>query len=459
MSDSPDIDPDATSYYARLGVKPGADSDDINRRWKEAQARYHPDAGGEADQFRQLRRAHEVLSSDKLRPEYDDFVQALGPVTATLCFEEQDARLREFDPSACENFVTEVEEPSSTKQQAATSHTGGSNTDGYRNYRGGSSSSSKQTSGRSSSSTRSKSKSRRSAKSGPSVAYWSLFVSFLVRIGVGATLAAGLLYVPGPQDQLANSAQVAFGLVVSFGGYQITQWARGLRATSPLIDTSSIVILIVGSGIGIGLLGPVSVIFPYVGLEYLINTLMFLLFLMLLFGIIGALFGSVSMGVGFGQILFVGNLLLLHPTSEFSFVSFLREQGIDPYPIVPQIDFYIRVSVLLNAALILVYYVLIVLSVLLAFHFVLRGWVKKKDGVMADYVAVPTFSDLGLTLPLVLIGFAEITSTPVPEVLPKVLENVPGSLTHLMNRIIFLLLGCLFLGILTVSVRLVKRLN
>lgn len=59
--------------YKTLGVDKGADKKDIKRAYKKATLKHHPDKGGDADEFKKIREAYEVLSDDQKRQTYDQF--------------------------------------------------------------------------------------------------------------------------------------------------------------------------------------------------------------------------------------------------------------------------------------------------------------------------------------------------------------------------------------------------
>eukprot|EP00961_Rhodomonas_salina_P237444 3209865-Rhodomonas_salina.1 len=64
----------ATDYYTLLGVRRGADADDIKRAYRELARKYHPDKSkekGSAERFVEIQRAHEVLSDPEKRRIYD----------------------------------------------------------------------------------------------------------------------------------------------------------------------------------------------------------------------------------------------------------------------------------------------------------------------------------------------------------------------------------------------------
>jgi len=59
-------------YYKILGVSKKADKEEIRKAYKELAKEHHPDRGGDADKFKEINEAHEVLSDDTKRLEYDN---------------------------------------------------------------------------------------------------------------------------------------------------------------------------------------------------------------------------------------------------------------------------------------------------------------------------------------------------------------------------------------------------
>jgi len=60
-----------TSLYERLGVAKGASSDEIRKAHREMARKHHPDKGGDAEVFKGIQEAYEVLSDDHRRQVYD----------------------------------------------------------------------------------------------------------------------------------------------------------------------------------------------------------------------------------------------------------------------------------------------------------------------------------------------------------------------------------------------------
>jgi DnaJ-class molecular chaperone len=60
-----------SDLYERLGVSRGASTDEIRRAYKDLARVKHPDRGGDADEFKKIQEAHEVLADDDRRRVYD----------------------------------------------------------------------------------------------------------------------------------------------------------------------------------------------------------------------------------------------------------------------------------------------------------------------------------------------------------------------------------------------------
>jgi DnaJ family protein A protein 2 len=59
------------TLYERLGVNRGASPDEIRKAYKREALKSHPDKGGDAEKFKEIQRAYEILSDDQKRAIYD----------------------------------------------------------------------------------------------------------------------------------------------------------------------------------------------------------------------------------------------------------------------------------------------------------------------------------------------------------------------------------------------------
>jgi len=65
-------------YYKILGVDKKASKAEIKKAYRNLAKKYHPDKGGDAEKFKKINAAYEVLSDDEKRAQYDQFGSA-GP--------------------------------------------------------------------------------------------------------------------------------------------------------------------------------------------------------------------------------------------------------------------------------------------------------------------------------------------------------------------------------------------
>jgi len=65
----------AKDYYKSLGIARNATKDEIKKAYRELAHKYHPDKGGNAEQFKEINEAYSVLSNDEKRAQYDQFGQ------------------------------------------------------------------------------------------------------------------------------------------------------------------------------------------------------------------------------------------------------------------------------------------------------------------------------------------------------------------------------------------------
>ena len=60
-------------YYKSLGVARNASKEEIKKAYRELAHKYHPDKGGDAERFKEINEAYQVLSNDEKRAQYDQF--------------------------------------------------------------------------------------------------------------------------------------------------------------------------------------------------------------------------------------------------------------------------------------------------------------------------------------------------------------------------------------------------
>jgi len=63
----------STKLYDALGVNQQATEDEIKKAFKSLALKHHPDRGGDADKFKEIAQAYEVLSNPEKRQAYDSF--------------------------------------------------------------------------------------------------------------------------------------------------------------------------------------------------------------------------------------------------------------------------------------------------------------------------------------------------------------------------------------------------
>ncbi len=66
------------NYYDVLGVKRDATDDQIKKAFRKLAARYHPDAGGDEQKFKEVSEAYTTLSDPQKRKEYDQLLMFGG---------------------------------------------------------------------------------------------------------------------------------------------------------------------------------------------------------------------------------------------------------------------------------------------------------------------------------------------------------------------------------------------
>ncbi|KAF4658172.1 DnaJ (Hsp40), sub A, member 4 [Perkinsus olseni] len=73
MGGGPRGDVDTQKYYDILGVSKDATTAEIKKAFRKLAIKNHPDKGGDAEKFKEITRAYEVLSDDEKRQKYDRF--------------------------------------------------------------------------------------------------------------------------------------------------------------------------------------------------------------------------------------------------------------------------------------------------------------------------------------------------------------------------------------------------
>lgn len=66
------------TYYDVLGVGRDATQDDIKKAFRKLAAKYHPDAGGDEDKFKEISEAYNTLSDPSKKKEYDQLLMFGG---------------------------------------------------------------------------------------------------------------------------------------------------------------------------------------------------------------------------------------------------------------------------------------------------------------------------------------------------------------------------------------------
>ncbi|MDD3085055.1 MAG: DnaJ domain-containing protein, partial [Candidatus ainarchaeum sp.] len=63
-------------YYSILGVSKDAKADEIKTAFRKLAHKHHPDKGGDANKFKEINEAYQVLGNEQKRKQYDQFGSA-----------------------------------------------------------------------------------------------------------------------------------------------------------------------------------------------------------------------------------------------------------------------------------------------------------------------------------------------------------------------------------------------
>ncbi|AEB06265.1 chaperone DnaJ domain protein [Coriobacterium glomerans PW2] len=74
--------PEAKNFYDILGVQKDASQKQIKSSFRKLAQKYHPDAGGDEEKFKEISEAYETLSDEKKRREYDQMLAFGGMPSA-----------------------------------------------------------------------------------------------------------------------------------------------------------------------------------------------------------------------------------------------------------------------------------------------------------------------------------------------------------------------------------------
>ena len=69
---------DKKNFYDVLGVSKSASDDEIRKAFRKLAAKYHPDAGGDEQKFKEISEAYNTLSNPEKRKEYDQLLMFGG---------------------------------------------------------------------------------------------------------------------------------------------------------------------------------------------------------------------------------------------------------------------------------------------------------------------------------------------------------------------------------------------
>lgn len=117
------------NLYETLGVDPDASLKDIDKAYRKASLKHHPDRGGDAERFKEINEAYEVLSDPERRQYYDetgqtskrdDKRQAAERIIAAMVAEAFSQDVRDSIRWMCERIAARRSDHESAKDKLQT---------------------------------------------------------------------------------------------------------------------------------------------------------------------------------------------------------------------------------------------------------------------------------------------------------------------------------------------------
>jgi molecular chaperone DnaJ len=87
-------------YYKILGVTKNASPEEIKKAFYKLAHKYHPDKGGDAEKFKEINQAYQILSNKEKRAQYDRYgriFEGTGAGTGNAGFQQRDFNFSNFD--------------------------------------------------------------------------------------------------------------------------------------------------------------------------------------------------------------------------------------------------------------------------------------------------------------------------------------------------------------------------
>ncbi len=101
-------------YYEILGVSKNASLDEIKKAYRKLAHQYHPDKGGDAEKFKEINEAYQVLSDPEKRKQYDAFGHSFDSASHSGFYqnvwgsEDFDDVFSRFRDSGFEDFFKDI---------------------------------------------------------------------------------------------------------------------------------------------------------------------------------------------------------------------------------------------------------------------------------------------------------------------------------------------------------------